>query len=164
LEKCIKNEEKRLQATPKDARLLATLTRDNYQLAQGKIPQGKTISDDARGDLNKASVYWKRYLKVTGEDKADPSLANLAVQMYSPGVLSKPTDGLVAARVVAQRANNSQAYLQVIQFAALAGDTRTANLAEVKAVDLAPKGQKKQVKQLAKQFKNPQAQPPAQGG
>jgi hypothetical protein len=49
----------------------------------------------------------------------------------------------------------------VIQYATLAGDTRTANLAGQKAIDLAPKGQEKAVRDTVKQAKQTQA-PPAQ--
>jgi hypothetical protein len=47
-----------------------------------------------------------------------------------------------------------------VQYAALAGDTRTANLAAVKAVDLAPKNQRKAVKAQAEQLKKPQTAQP----
>ena len=47
-----------------------------------------------------------------------------------------------------------------MQYATLAGDTRTANLAGEKAVDLAPKAQRKEAEQLVKQAKTP----PQQGG
>jgi hypothetical protein len=46
----------------------------------------------------------------------------------------------------------------VVQFAALAGDERTADLATRKAVDLAPKNQRKQVKQQAEALKQSQQQ------
>ena len=42
-----------------------------------------------------------------------------------------------------------------MQYAALAGDNRTADLAGQKAVDLAPKAQRKQVEAQVKQLKKP---------
>ena len=51
-----------------------------------------------------------------------------------------------------------------MQYAALAGDTRIADLAGQKAVDLAPAAQRKQVRAQVKQLKNPQAAQGAQGG
>jgi hypothetical protein len=164
VQKRIDKNEKRLQASPKNTALLADLTRDYYQLGQSKIPQGQTISDDARPKLNQASAYWKRYLGVVGQDAASASLANTAVQLYGPDVLNKPKDGVTASTIVAKEVNNSEAYLRVVQFAAIAGDKRTANLAAIKAVDLAPKGQKKQVKTLVKQLQQSAAQPQVQQG
>jgi hypothetical protein len=55
-------------------------------------------------------------------------------------------------RVVAAASNNWQTYLLLVQKATAAGDTRTAQLAAQKAVDLAPQAQKKQVEQAAKQY------------
>lgn len=161
----IDKQEKRLRTTPKNAKLLADLTRDYYQLGQSKVPQGATkVSDDARRDLARSSGYWQRYLAVTGEDKADPSLANTAVQLYGPQILNRPKDAVVAATILAKDANSPEAYLQVVQYAALAGDKRTANLAGIKAVDLAPRSQKKQVKLQVKQAKQIASQPQVQQG
>jgi hypothetical protein len=47
-----------------------------------------------------------------------------------------------------------------VQYSTLAGDKRTADLAAKKAVDLAPKAERKTVKAQAEQFKNPQAVQP----
>lgn len=165
IEKRIERNEKRLAVKPTDRAALAELVRDNYQLGQDDISQGQKLSDDARADLGKAATYWKRYLKATGESKVDASLANLAVQLYSPQLLNRPKDAVVAARLLAQDANSAQAYLQLVQYAALAGDTRTADLAAQKAVDLAPKDQRSEVKRLVEQAKSaPQQQSGAQGG
>jgi hypothetical protein len=52
------------------------------------------------------------------------------------------------------------AYLNLVQYATLAKDTRIADLAGSKALDLAPAAQRKQVKAQIKQLK----QPPTAGG
>ena len=52
--------------------------------------------------------------------------------------------------------------LNLVQYAALAGDTRVADLAGQKAVDLAPKGERKQTRAEVEQAKL-QAQSQAQG-
>ena len=65
--------------------------------------------------------------------------------------------------MVAESENDSASYLRVVQYAALAKDKRTANLAATKAVDLAPKAQRKAVKAQADQLKNPQAAQQPQG-
>ena len=63
-------------------------------------------------------------------------------------------------RVLAADANDAQTYLLLVQYATAAGDKRTAQLAAQKAVDLAPKGQRKQVEKTAKQLQT--AAPPQQ--
>ena len=57
-------------------------------------------------------------------------------------------------RVLAADANDSQTYLLLVQYATAAGDKRTAQLAAQKAVDLAPKNQRKQVEKVAKQLQS----------
>ena len=52
-----------------------------------------------------------------------------------------------AAEFVADAQPSAQAYLQLAQYAARAGQTRKATLAGQKAIQLAPKGQKKLVQQ-----------------
>src|SRR3712207_8131857 len=56
------------------------------------------------------------------------------------------------------RSNDAQSYVQLVQFATLAGQKRKADLAAAKAVELAPKGQEKTVKQLIEQAKAAGAQ------
>jgi hypothetical protein len=165
IEKRIERNEKRVAVRPKDRAALAELVRDHYQLGQQDVSPGQELSKDAREELTKASTYWKRYAKASGERRIDPSLANLAAQLFSPQVLNRPKDAVVAARLLAEHDNSAQAYLQLVQYAALAGDTRTADLAAQKAVDLAPKDQRSEVKRLAEEAKSPpQQQPGAQGG
>jgi hypothetical protein len=53
----------------------------------------------------------------------------------------------VAAEYVAQARPSAVAYLQLTQYAAKAGQTRKAELAGRKAIELAPKSQRKLVKQ-----------------
>ena len=57
-------------------------------------------------------------------------------------------------RIVAEAGNDFQSYLALVQYSAAAGDKRTANLAAQKAVDLAPKKLKKQVRQQAEALKS----------
>ena len=79
------------------------------------------------------------------------------MQIYDVSGLNKPKQAQEAASIIARADNDAASYLRLVQYAALAGDTRTANLAATKAVDLAPKAQRKAVKQQAEQLKNPQA-------
>jgi hypothetical protein len=157
VEKRVEANEKKLNASPNDVATLKELVRDEYSLAATQVESGAAgFPKEARDELRRADAYWKRYLEA---EKADPdaSLATVALQVYDPAALNKPKDALQAATIVARADNDSASYLRVVQYAALAKDKRTANLAATKAVDLAPKDQRKAVKEQAEAFKNPQA-------
>ena len=77
--------------------------------------------------------------------------------------LNKPDEAKQAATVVAEAENDWPSYLRLVQYATLAKDTRTADLAGQKAIDLASKGEKKEVRQQVKLAKEPLAEAPAGG-
>ncbi len=163
LEDRIDRQEQRLQSNPANIAVLQSLVRDNYQLATSQQPSGATaFPDEARDDLQKAANYWQRYLKAESE-KPSPSTALYALRVYDVTALNQPKQAAQAASIIAEDQNDSSAYLQLVAYAALAGDKRTANLATQKAVDLAPKSQRKQVEQQAEALKKPQQAQP-QGG
>lgn len=153
LEKRIDKREQQLSVNPKNEVPLRALVRDYYQLAATRIPEGTSaFPQDAAGDLQKASGYWQRYLELAG-DKADPSLAGLAGQLYGPEALNQPEDAQEAYRIIARTNNDTNSYLQLVAVATVAGDKRTADLAGLKAVDLAPKKQRKAVEKQIKDIK-----------
>jgi hypothetical protein len=155
LQKQIDREQKRLAVSPSDVAALKALVRDHYALAAANQPAGTSqFPDDAKPDLRDASRYWQRYLEVE-KGKPDASLATFALQVYDTGALNQPKEAARAMAIIAERQNTFEAYLALVQRATAAGDTRTADLAAQKAVDLAPKDQKKQVKKLAEQAKKP---------
>jgi hypothetical protein len=138
--------------------------RDNYQLATSQTESSSVgFPDEAKDELAESGRWWRRYLQAT--EKPDPSLATVAIQVFGQTALNKPKDAQEAARIIAEDTNDAASYLQLVQYAALAGDKRTADLAAQKAVDLAPADQRREVKQQADALQNPQAQQPqAQGG
>jgi hypothetical protein len=155
LQQRIENQEKRLAASPNDEDLLAELVRLNYQMASTEIPSGGgAVPEEGKDDLRKAAAYWERYVKAT-DGEPDPDLARLALFVFDTGGLNQPDKAKDVARVLAAEANDSQSYLRLVQLATAAGDTRTAQLAAQKAIDLAPKNQRKQVERLAKQLQQP---------
>ena len=128
--------------------------RDNFALASARLESGATeFPPEAKADLRKASTYWVRY--VDAVDKPSDSLARLALQIYDPAGLDQPKQAQRAMQIVAERQNDFQAYLALVQRAVTAGDTRTADLAGQKAVDLAPKDLRKQVEKQVEQLKKP---------
>jgi hypothetical protein len=155
LEQRIDRQEKRLQASPQNVAVLAELVRLNYQLATSQIQSGTTsFPDSAKDELRRTSAYWDRYVSARDGDP-DASLARIALQTYAPEGLNQPDKAKEAVRIIAADANDTQTYLLLVQYATLAGDTRTADLAGQKAVDLAPKAARKQVEKQVEQLKKP---------
>lgn len=162
-EERIERNEKRLQASPANTVALKALVRDNYALAAAEQdPNATSFPADARDDLRRAGVYWQRYLEAAKGDP-DPSLASVALRLYDPGALGRPKEAARAMAIIADASNDFQSYLQLVQYAALAEDERTADLAAQKAEDLAPKNLKKQVRQQAAQLKKAAEQQQAAG-
>jgi hypothetical protein len=160
LEDRIDKQEKRLEANPRNEVVLQTLVRDYYSLATSKRESGSTgFPDDAKDDLRQAGVYWTRYADAA--EKPNPDTAGYALQVYGEGALNKPKDAQRAAAILAEAANDTPSYLRLVSYASLAGDKRTADLAAQKAVDLAPKDQRKLIKKQAEAIKKQAAaQPP----
>jgi hypothetical protein len=156
LEDKIDRQEERLQRNPQNEVLLQSLVRDYYAKATQSRESGTAFPPDAKDDLRKAGAYWTRYAEAT--DKPNPTTASYALQIYDTGALNKPKDAAKAAQILAQAQNDAASYLRLVAYAARAGDKRTADLAAQKAVDLAPKSQKKLVKQQADALKKPPAQ------
>jgi hypothetical protein len=161
IEERIDRLEKRVAANPRNEAALQELIRDYYQLATTQQESGATaFPDDAKDELRRAAAAWQRYLSSV-EGKPSPSTATYALRVYDVGALNQPKEAQKAAAILAEAQNDSTSYLQLVAYAALAEDTRTADLATQKAVDLAPEGQKKAVKQQAEQLKKaPQQQAP----
>ncbi len=168
IEKRVKSNEKRVKANPDDEAARKELVRGYYQLATAQSPgSGGGFGKEAQDELRAAAANWEAYLRLE-PDKPDASLGRTALQLYDPKVLNKPTEAKQAAQLIARVEDSSDAYLNLVQYATLAGDTRTADLAAQKAVDLAPKKDKKAVRRAAAKLKKPQpgagAQAPQQPG
>jgi translation initiation factor 2B subunit (eIF-2B alpha/beta/delta family) len=156
----IEREEERLAKTPQNEALLQNLVRDYYQLATSQRDSGTVgFPAEAKDELRKSGEYWQRYSEAVEEPDADTAV--IALQVYDVGGLNRPKEAQKAAAIIAQQSNDVAAYLRLVQYAARAGDTRTADLAAKKAVDLAPKADRKLVKKQAEALKKAsQAQQP----
>lgn len=153
----------KLKVNPKDQAALIEVVRGHYSLAATDTDRETgTFGDDGKKELEKAGAAWKRYL-ATEPKEVDPALATLMTQAYGQLGLNKPNDATEAAELVAEARNDASSYLQLVQFATLAGQQRKADLAAEKALELAPEGERDTVKQLIEQAK---AVPPpgGQGG
>jgi hypothetical protein len=154
----VDRQEERLAASPRNEAVLQNLIRDYYSLATSQRESGAIgFPADAKDELRKAGQYWQRYAEtVSGEPSADS--ARYAVQIYDVRALNRPKEAQKAAAIIAKEANDVASYLQLVSLAAQAGDTRTADLAAKKAVDLAPKAQRKLVKKQAEALQKPPPQ------
>ena len=162
LEDRIERQEERLAKNPQDEALLQSLVREYYNLATTQQESGATaFPNEAKDELRKAASYWERYAEAAGE-KPSPDTALFALRVYDVGALNRPAKAQRAATIIAERQNDSSSYLQVVAYAALAKDERTVDLATQKAIDLAPKGEKKAVREQATLLKQQQAQQQAQ--
>jgi hypothetical protein len=150
----IEDNEEKVEANPKDKAALQDLVRDYYQLANDEVTDQGTYTDDGMEQLAKADEVWQQYIKAA--EKPQASLASLMINVYSQNALNKPEKGAEAAEIITQAdPKSAQAYLQLTQFAAQAGQKRKADLAGKKAIELAPKKQRSTVKALVEQAKNP---------
>lgn len=144
--KRINGDQKALQLNPSNQAALADLIRSHYQLATDDADANTgQFGTQGKQELAKADAAWQRYVAVV--KTPSDSLAGLMIQAYGQGGLNKPVDAEKAAEIIAAARPSAQAYLTLMSFATQAGDTRTANLAGQKALQLAPKAQKKLVQQ-----------------
>jgi hypothetical protein len=157
----VESQEERLAKNPQNEAVLQNLVRDYYGLATAQRESGAIgFPADAKDELRRSGEYWQRYTNaVDGEPSADA--ARYALQVYDVGALNRPKEAQKAAAIIAKDSNDVASYLRLVSYAALAGDTRTADLAAEKAVDLAPKAQRKQVEKQAEALKKPPTQQPA---
>ena len=155
IKKKIDTAEKQLQANPKNASALAQVIRGHYQLATAQSDTTGQFTKDATADLLGAANAWERYL-ATKPAKPDLGLARVMVQDYSglaqltQEATAKTrywTGAASAAELIAAAKPSPQNYVALVQFATLAGQTNKADLAGKKAIQLAPKGQRKTAQQ-----------------
>jgi hypothetical protein len=145
LQKRVDAAEAALSTHPKDRPALATLVRTHFALAGLEEPDAQTGEPTAaaKAELAKAEQAWGRYVE-TDPPKIDPGLAATAISIYDSGAVPLPSDQKIKnARYVrpasdlAEQTNTKDAYIKLFQVATKAGDTRTAGLAERKALSFA---------------------------
>jgi tetratricopeptide (TPR) repeat protein len=154
-QKRVDNLEKRVKANPNDANAwaqlavlrfqLATTNGENYDSTTGAYtPKGKN-------QLRQASAAWQRHLALAG-DKPNITAAKDMVQAYGPTGLRQYAQAVTALEAVIDATPNPtyQTYAQLAVLAHGAKQDRKATLAANKAVDLAPKAQRKTLRQQIK--------------
>ena len=140
---------KRTQANPRDEASWLGMTKVRFQVANtGENYNQTQQAYTAKGlqQLRQADAAWTRYLALDPK-KPDAQTANLMVQAYGLAGLKEYAKGVAALEIVIDnRAESSGLYAQLAVMAAGAKQTRKSELAENKAIALAPKAQRKQLK------------------
>jgi tetratricopeptide (TPR) repeat protein len=159
----------RLRANPRDEASWLGMARVRFQVANtGENYNATQQAYTAKGlqQLREADKAWTRYLALDPK-KPDPSTANLMVQAYGQAGLKQYPKAVSALEIVMDNRDESAGlFAQLAVLAAGAKQTRKSDLAEEKAIALAPKDQRKQLKSdidLAKSQVNVQ-QPSASSG
>jgi len=152
VEERVEKNEERAAANPRAVAPHKELVRDYYSLAVAQASDQGIFPTDAQDDLRKASTHWKAYL-TTEKGEPDASLARVALQVYDVSALNQPQQAVKVARIIAADGEDAASYMQLAQYALLAGDKRVEKLASAKAVDLAPKNQRKAVREQLQQLK-----------
>jgi tetratricopeptide (TPR) repeat protein len=146
--------EKRAQTNPQDSRTWAQLAGLRFQLATtGENYDQATGTYTAKGkaELRQAAAAWQRHLALAG-DKPNTTVANQMVQAYGVAGLRNYPEAVKALEFVIDATPNAtyQQYAQLAVLAHGAKQTRKATLSEEKAIELAPKAQRKTLKEQIK--------------
>ncbi len=152
VEERVEKNEERAKANPQAPNPHKELVRDYYSLAIAQANDQGVFPADAQDELRKAAQHWNAYVRVE-KGNPDPSLARVALQVYDPAALNQPQQAVKVARIIAAETDDAASYLQLAQYALLAGDKRIEKLASAKAIDLAPASQRKAVREQLEQMK-----------
>lgn len=156
LQKRVDSLEAKVKANPRDAAAWADLARSRFQIAgtgENYDQNTAAYTDKGRAVLAGVEQAWDRHLALAG-DKPNADIANVMVQAFGPSGLNKLDKAVAAMEIVIEgRGDSAGLYAQLAQLAYLAGQTRKGDLAAGKAVQLADKDEKQQLKSQLEQFK-----------
>lgn len=155
--------EKRVQANRQDAVAWAALARARYQEASaaGGVDATGVFTEEGKAQLRQADRAWQEYLKLD-PPRPDPTVAVIMTQVYGPGGLNRPGEAVAAQEIVADTREDVGSYLLLAGYAFAANQTRKGDLAGDKAISLATKAQKEQIKAQVDGLKSQAAQAAAQ--
>jgi tetratricopeptide (TPR) repeat protein len=140
---------RRLRANPSDEASWLGMAKVRFQVANAGENYNTTqqaYTEKGLAQLREVDKAWSRYLALNPK-KPDATIANLMVQAYGQAGLKQYSKAVTALEIVMDsRPASAGLYAQLAVFAAGANQTRKSELAEQKAIDLAPKAQRKQLK------------------
>ncbi len=141
--------EKRTQTNPRDAAAFAGLAKLHFQNAgtgENFNQTQQAYTGKGLQELRVASTSWQRYLALD-PPKTDADAANVMANAYGPAGLKQYDKAVQALEfVIADGKESAALYAQLAILAAGANQTRKSDLSEKKAIALAPKDQRKQLK------------------
>ena len=149
-EKRVESLQKRTQANPRDARAWAQLASLRFQVAttgENYDTGSQAYTTKGKAELRRSAAAWQRYLALDPA-KPDATVANQMVQAYGVSGLQRYGDAVQAMEIVIDNRDPTyQLYAQLSVLAHAANQDRKSTLAADKAVELAPKAQRKDVRQ-----------------
>jgi tetratricopeptide (TPR) repeat protein len=147
-QKRIDKAEAAVKANPNNAAAWAELTRVRYQQAgtgDGFDQNNGVFTNKGKDELRQTEAAWNKYLALT--DKPDDTVASLMVQAFGQAGLNEPDKAVNAQEIVIDnRQATAPMYVQLAALAYQAGQTRKAELASKKALELSPKDDREQIK------------------
>jgi tetratricopeptide (TPR) repeat protein len=147
-QKRIDKAEAAVKANPNNAAAWGELTRVRYQQAgsgDGFDQNNFVFTNKGKDELRQTEAAWNKYLALT--DKPDDTIASLMVQAFGQAGLNEPDKAVNAQEIViGNRAATAPMYVQLAALAYQAGQTRKAELASKKALELTPKDDREQIK------------------
>lgn len=133
-----------VRLNPSNAAAWLTLTRLRYQ--DGTIDQTTgAFTPDSLPHLRSAAQAWNHYLALKPKHP-DPNVARLMVEAYSQVGLNDLGSAADTMELVTLAQPSAQTFGTLAQLAYAAGQIRKGDLAATKAVSLAPKAQRAQIK------------------
>jgi hypothetical protein len=133
---------------PADPKAWAELTRVRYQQAgtgDGFDQVNGVFTNKGKAELKSAEASWDKYLTLT--KKPDDTVASLMVQAFGQYGLNEPAKAVSAMEILIDRRQaTGPLYVQLAALAYQAGQTRKAELASKKALELTPKDSQEQIK------------------
>jgi hypothetical protein len=145
--KRIESAERGTQLRPTDPKAWATLTQVRFQkaIADGYDQTNGVFTDQGKDELRATEAAWDKYLTLT--KKPDPNVANVMVQAFGQVGLNEPDKAVAAMETyLSSREPTGPLYVQYAALAYQAGQTRKAELASKKALQLTPKDDREQIK------------------
>ena len=146
--KRVESAERGVKARPADPAAWAALTRVRFQQAgsgEGFDQNQGVFTDQGKAELQGAESAWDKYLTLT--EKPDDTVASLMVQAFSTSGLNEPDKAVGAMEIILDRREaTGPLYVQLAALAYQAGQTRKAQLASKKAIELTPKDDREQIK------------------
>ena len=145
--------EKRTRANPQDAQAWAQLASLRFQVAttgENYDNASQSYTTKGKAELRRSTAAWERYLALDPA-KPDATVANQMVQAYGVSGLRQYDDAVRAMEIVVDsRDATYQLFAQLSVLAHAANQDRKSTLAADKAVELAPKAQRNDVREQIK--------------